>query len=225
MKPSFYNLKGVHSGIAGAFLITIILIVQASHSMAGITTVTIHKRSTVIQEKILLGKISKIQGEDKYLNQKLSSIVIGRAPQPNKFRYINGKYIQIRLKQNKIDLSQVHISYPEKIEVYRDYKRVSKDEIKRIMLAYINKNIPWDKDSVRIKVINISSDLILPKGNVAYHVTPLKHWNYMGRGSIPIVFKVNNTFEKKTWVTVEVDVFGDVVISPKHLGKSTIMSK
>ncbi|MDY7031200.1 MAG: flagellar basal body P-ring formation chaperone FlgA, partial [Thermodesulfobacteriota bacterium] len=44
-------------------------------------------------------------------------------------------------------------------------------------------------------------------------------------GSIPIVFKVNNTFEKKTWVTVEVDVFGDVVISPKHLGKSTIMSK
>ena len=225
MKSFFSLLRNFNPGVFGTLLGLLIVCISAIPSFAEVTSVTIHKRSSVSDAMILLGEISDIRGEDHYLNKKLGSIVIGRSPQPDRSRYIDERYIEVRLKQNKIDLASVDVRYPEKIEVYREYTRISKDRIKEIILEYLENAIPWDKDSVEIRVVNIPSDLILPQGRVTCDVTPLKHWTYMGRGSIPLIFKVNDTFKKKIWVAVEIDVFGEVVVSPKHLGKFKVVSK
>jgi len=206
-------------------LVPFLLLVFCSLSTAGTSTIIIHKKSLVNEKMIHLGDISQIKGENLQLNQKLSSIVIGRSPLPSNSRYIDKGYIEVRLRQNKINPSRVKVHYPEKIEVYRDYLRVSKGEITEIMRNYIFKGIPWDRDTVKIKRINVSSDLILPKGDVTYEVTPLKYWNFVGRTSIPVIFRINGTYKKKIWVGVEIEVLTDVVVSSRRLDRYGIVSK
>jgi len=212
-------------GTFTALLSLFILLFLVSTSVAGSTTITIRERSTINEKMIHLGKISDIMGEDHGLNHRLESIVIGRSPLPGKSRFIDRDYIKVRIKQNKIDPSKVEIRYPERILICRDYLRVSKSEIREIMIDYIYKNIPWNKESVNIKTIKVPSDLILPKGNITYKVTPLKYWGFLGRTSMPVIFKVNKTFHKKVWVTVEIEVFADVVVSTVPIGKYRIVSR
>ena len=206
-------------------LVPFLLLVFCSLSTAGTSTIIIHKSSLVNEKMIHLGDISQIKGENLHLNQKLSSIVIGRSPLPSNSRYIDKEYIEVRLRQNKINPSGVKVHYPEKIEVCRDYLRVSKGKITEIMRNYIFKEIPWDRDTVKIKRINVSSDLVLPKGDVTYEVTPLKYWNFVGSKSIPVIFRINDAYKKKIWVGVEIEVLTDVVVSSKRLNRYRIASK
>ncbi|MFH1625983.1 MAG: flagellar basal body P-ring formation chaperone FlgA [Pseudomonadota bacterium] len=225
MKWSFVHLRVVKLLTLGVAFGLFTLLVSLSTSEAGITSVTIREKSTITEEMIRLGKISDIKGDDLSLNQKLETLVIGRSPLPSKSRHIDKEYIEVRLKQNKIDLSMVDIRYPERIEVCRDYLRIPKSRTEEIIGNYIHKKMPWNKESVRIKMINASSDLILPKGNLTYEVVPPKYWDFMGRTSIPVVFTVNDTFQKKIWVTVEIEVFGDVLVSSIPLEKYRIVSR
>ena len=216
----FGNLK--------AFLCVVSLLCQlhqVSDSVAGMTTITIHKRTSVHEDMIRLGEISEIKGDEHHLKQKLESVVIGRSPLPSKSRFIDEGYIKVRLKQNSIDLSRVKIECPKSVEVLRDYLKVRKDEIRQIVIDYINREIPWDRGSFRIKTVDVPSDLILPKGDIVYEVAPLKYWNFVGRTSFPVIFKVEQMFRKKVWVAVEVEVYTDVVVSSKPLGRYRIVSK
>ncbi len=197
----------------------------ASNAIADMTTITVHENSAVKEEMIRLGSISDIRGDDPSVNQMLKSIVIGRSPLPGKSRHIDQEYINVRLRQNKVDLSRVSVRCPERIKVSRDYLKIRKAEIRKVVVDYINDRIPWDRESVRIKRVNVPSDVVLPKGDLVYEVVPLKHWNFVGRTSIPVIFRVNQKFQKKIWVTVEVEVFTEVVVSSRPLERFRIVSR
>lgn len=207
------------------FLCMFVLLVFACNSAAGMTTVKVHKRSVVAGETIRLGQISDIEGGASYSRERLKSIVIGRSPLLGKSRCLDKDYIEVRLKQNKIDVASVNMHYPDRIEVFRDYLKVPKCDIRKILVDYITKNMPWDREYARIKSVKVRSDLVLPKGDVTYEVVPAKHWNFIGPASVAVVFTVDHRFKKKIWVAVETEVFGDVVVSSRPLRRYRIISK
>ncbi|MBW2359225.1 MAG: hypothetical protein JRF21_11320 [Deltaproteobacteria bacterium] len=90
-------------------------------SAKSITTIEVLEKARIEEDRILLGKIAHIRGEDPELVHKLWAIVIGKAPLPGKSRQIDEDYVKIRLKQNGIDLSQIRLQVPEKIEVSRSF--------------------------------------------------------------------------------------------------------
>jgi len=220
MKYTQYRVHGSRSCIAAVvwFLTFLPLPGISGHIFAaGINTVRVFERSEVKYDKIRLGEIAEIKGEDPALLKKLKDIVIGKAPLPGKSRRIDEGGIKIRLKQNGIDLSQIRLRVPIKVEVSRSFIEISKEKIEKIVLGSVYGLIPWEKDQVRIKKICISNSALLPEGNITYKVVVPRNTDFLGNVPLSVLFKVNRRLEKKIWATVNIEVMTEMVVTKRPL--------
>ena len=129
----FHTLRSLFTVIV--CLLTFFIISGMSNNLfsAGISTIKVFKKAEIKGDKVRLGRIATIRGEDSQMINKLSAIVISKAPLPGKSRRIDEDYIKIRLKQNGIDLSQIRLLVPGKVEVCRDFIEIPREKIEKVM--------------------------------------------------------------------------------------------
>ena len=183
------------------------------------TRVNVSKMTLIEGEHILLGEIAKIEGDDPSLNDRLSGIVIGRSPLPGKTREIEASIVKRRLKQNRIDPDQLALSIPSKVIVERNQIEISREKIKALVSDYIAKNLLNNVSDARIKDIRVTEDLNLPGGRITYTVKPSPNSEMVGKIPFTVIFDVNGKFYKRVWATATVEVFTNVVVTKKPLGR------
>ena len=186
-------------------------------SEAGLISIRGLEKAEINSDVIHLGHIAKIRGDDPALVQRLKRIVIASAPLPGKSRHLNEGSIRLRLKQEKIDLSQIRLAAPKGIEVIRGFVEVTKEDIKRAVSDFIYASIPWDREKVKIRNIRVRDNVILPKGKITYSVEPLKNTDFKGSVPLPLHFKVNGSFQKRILVTADIEVLAEVVVTKRPL--------
>jgi flagella basal body P-ring formation protein FlgA len=194
---------------------------------AGMNTVSVRvfKRSVVKSDEILLGKIAEIKGDKRALIRKLSDIVIGKAPLPGKSRQIDEDYLKIRLKQNGIDLSQINLLFPSKIEISRAFIEISKTKIIKVISEFLLRVVPWDKERVRIKKICVKENVVLPEGNVSYSVVPPKSTDFLGTVPLSVHFMVNGHLQKTIWVLANIEVLAEMVVTKRPLRRYQLITE
>jgi len=183
------------------------------------TSIRVLKKAEIEDDKMLLGKIAVIKGEDSELVQKLRAIVVGSAPLPGKSRRIDEHYIKIRLKQNGVDLSRIILEVPEKNEISRGFIEISRERIEKIAMDFIYKKIPYEKNRVRVKKIRVNRGVVLPKGRVTCKVVSPPNMDFFGLIPLSIFFNVNGVFQKKFLVTVDIEVLTEVVVTKRPIGR------
>jgi len=186
-------------------------------SEAGLISIKGLEKAEINSNDIYLGQITRIRGDDQALVQRLKRIVIARAPLPGKSRRINENYIQLRLKQEKIDLSKIRLAAPKGIEAIRGFVEVTKEDITRVVSDFIYANIPWEREKVKIRDIRVRDGVILPKGKITYRVEPLKNTDFKGSVPLPLHFRVNGSFQKRILVTADIEVSAEVVVTKRPL--------
>ena len=186
---------------------------------ADLTRISILPNVQINGEDILLGKIAGIEGHDPLLVQKLSSIVVARAPLPGESRTLGKKAFKLRLKQNGINLSQLALQIPAKVVVTRNYIQISREKIKMLVSDYIQKNIIKDNADGSIKDIQVADSLQLPNGRITFKVIPPRNRDLLGKIPFSVHFDVNGKFYKRVWATATVEVLAEVVITKKPLGR------
>lgn len=210
------------------FIITIFcfsLFGLAGISSAAITTIRFSDHAEVNDEVVRLGMISEIIGSDSSFNRKLDSITIGKSPLPGHSRIINQKYIQIRLKQNWIDLSRIFLQSSGQIKISRGVIEIPKSEIRQILLGYLYENLTWDKGHIHIKAPKIEQRILLPKGRISYKVIPHKSGNLVGSVPLSVHFFVDGQLRKKMTVTVRTEVLSEFVVTKKPLAKYQMITQ
>lgn len=175
------------------------------------------KKAEIAASRIYLGKICTVTGQNAAQVKDIKGIVLGRAPLPGNVRRISANYIGLRLKQAKVDLKGVNLQVPDSIEVMRACVTISREEIKRAVTDFIYANIPWDKDRVKIRKIDVGSDVVLPKGSVSYRIEPIRNVDLKGKVPLPIHFKVDGLFQKRILAMAEISVLTNVVVTRKSL--------
>jgi len=175
------------------------------------------EKAEISDDSIYLGKICTVTGKDAARVGKIKGIVLGRAPLPGNSRRVDEDYIKLRLKQAKVDLKRVSLQVPAGILVFRESVTISREEIKRAVSNFIYANIPYDKDRVKIRKIEVDSDVTLPKGNVSYRIEPLRNAEFSGKVPFPIHFTVNGLFQKRILAMAEISVLTNVVVARKSL--------
>ena len=175
------------------------------------------KKAEIADASIYLGKICTVTGKNAAQVKEIKGIILGRAPLPGHARRISADYIRLRLKQAKVNLKRVSLQVPDGIEVLRASVTISREEIKRAVSDYIYANIPWDKDRVKIRKIDVDSDVVLPKGNVSYRIERLRNADLKGKVPFPIHFKVDGLFQKRILAMAEISVLTNVVVARKSL--------
>jgi flagella basal body P-ring formation protein FlgA len=194
-------------------------------SAAGTYTIRVFESPELQSDRIRLGEIAEIKGEDPAFLEKLREIVIGKSPLPGKSRRIDSDYIRIHLKRNEIDLSQISLQVPKKVEVSRSSIAIPKKKIEKIISDYVYRIVPWERDKVRIKKVCVSNNVVLPVGNIAYSIVPPKNMDLLGTISLPIIFKVNNHFQKKVWATVSIEVLEEIVVTKRSLRRHQMITE
>ena len=186
-------------------------------SEAGLISIHGLEKAEINSNDIYLGQIAKIRGDDQTLVKRLRKIVIARAPLPGKGRRLKENHIRLRLKQEKIDLSQIRLAAPKGIAVTRGFVEVTKEDMSRVVTEFIYANMPWEREKVKIRGIRVPDSIILPKGKITYSVEPLKNTDYKGSVPLPLHFKVNGNFQKRILVTADIEVSAEVVVTKRPL--------
>ncbi len=228
MNNFIFKTGKVKASATGVFCCLIFLfpyVISAYLYAATMATVQVFKKAGIDKDKILLGEIAKIDGQDHRLVQKLNSIVLGKAPLPGKSRRIDGRHIKVRLKQSGIDLTRITLKSPAQIEVSRNFIDIPKDKIEKVVLDYIYRKIPWERDKVKVGNIKINSGVRLPKGNVAYKVLPPDNTDFLGTVPMSVVFQVDGKFCRKVWAFVNIEVLTEVVVAKRPIGRYHIISE
>ena len=231
MNPVKHYPRIVHSlrsllGFTFCFLTFFLIQGSLYHlSAAGTYTIRVFERPELKGDRIRLGEIAEIKGEDPALLKKIRDIVIGKSPLPGKSRRIDSDYIRIRLKQNGIDLSQINLQVPIKVEVSRSFIEISKEKIEKIVLDFVYGIVPWEKDQVRIKKICVSNSALLPEGNITYKVVAPRNTDFLGNVPLSVLFKVNRRLEKKIWATVNIEVLTEMVVTKRHLRRYHVITE
>jgi len=206
-------------------LFPFILGITANLSAANMTSIRVLKKAEIEDDKMLLGKIAVIKGEDSELVQKLRAIDVGRVPLPGKSRRIDKHNIKIRLKQNGVDLSRIILEVPKKNEISRSFIEISRERIEKIALDFIYKNISYERNRARVKEIRVNRSVVLPKGRVAYKVVSSPNMDFFGLIPLSISFSVNGRFQKKVSVTVDIEVLTEVVVTKRPIGRYKMITE
>ncbi|MDY6986473.1 MAG: flagellar basal body P-ring formation chaperone FlgA [Thermodesulfobacteriota bacterium] len=209
------------------FSLTLVIIHLISSLAFAATThkVSIPEAVEVTQESITLAEIAEIDGADPNYIQRMGNIVIGRAPLPGDSRRIDEGYVRLRLKQNGIDSSQINLHIPQTVTVTRAFVEIPKEKIEKIVLTYIYGRLPWEKDTVRVKSVHVSSKALLPEGEVTYSVIPPKAMDFLRTIALSVVFKVNGKLAKKVWATVKLEVLTEVVLTKRPLRRRQLITE
>jgi flagella basal body P-ring formation protein FlgA len=224
MKMNKHSLKTIiqkrlSSGLVFILTAASLWIWPAATGATQTAVIRVHDRVEIDGDEVLLGQIAVIEGSDPRWIQQLKDIIVGRAPLPGKARQYDQHHLEMRLKQQHVDLAAVLLKMPQIVEVTRSSVQIGEQELKQIVSDFILRNISRDNKTVRIKEIRVPQNVILPKGRVAYKVAAPRSPELMGKCSIAVDFSVNGHSQKKVWATATIEILGAVVVTRKPLGR------
>ena len=207
--------------------ITLILLIIFSFfcslSFAEVVKVAIKGDQEISDGRISLNNISEISGENVDLVTKLMKIDLGTAPEPGKFKRLSTNVIRDLILRNFNEAAQVNIEMPEQVIVRRSFQEVSKEEIEKVFLNFLDKEIKKTGKDLRVKRVKGSRGLVLPSGIVSYDIVPKKYFAEAGSWLFSINYKVSSQFEKELLLTAEIERYSDAVIAVHPLKRYQIV--
>jgi len=211
------NILKITIIIIFAFTVLFMLFTNSAYS-GTIKSIEVHKDSLVSGTKVLLGEISTIDGS---LDGKedIENIIICSAPRPKNTKVISRELIFSSIKKSGVLTDELIFNCPEKVNVRSGYIEFSRNDIKKIIIEHIRKNMSWDMKYVEIKNI-ISNPLVLPQGEVSYSFSS-NDKDYIGSYNDEITFVVNSNYRKKLRISANIVVVAPVAVSSNIIERNS----
>ena len=203
---------------AAIFLLAWLACPLAVYGNASIT-IKMHAAATVGNDVVCLGDVSDIISMDQSKIQELSGIKIADAPLAGQSRWVHADEIKMRLKQAGLDEQQYLIWASGPVKVLRRYATVAPENINAAVKAFVLRHAPWKPDQLKVDRLTFDQELTVPPGKVAYQVTAPKHTDWLGPIPFSVLVVVDGQAVKKVTAPATIEVWSDVVIAAKPLGK------
>jgi flagella basal body P-ring formation protein FlgA len=171
-----------------------------------------------------LGEIAEMDGFDIKLLKELAAIEIGRSPLAGRGLRLNEGMIRSRLRR-AIDDERLELSVPEPAEVRRAAVRVAAEEIEELVLARAAADADADPEQIRQELRGTLSDIVLPKGDLEWQVSPLgRNLTPTGERTYLVVARVNGQDAWRTTVRLKQKVYHEVVMTARPVRRNQIIS-
>ncbi len=95
-------------------------------------------------------------------------------------------------------------------------KNLQSAEVGKMIKEYVIQNTPWTEEQVNIKNVNVSNKRTLPE-SWSYHITAAPASSMIGRSSFLLELMDRDKSVQSSWVTAEIEVWVEVVLSSKPL--------
>jgi len=182
-------------------------------------TIQMRTTSTVGNDVVCLGDVSDIESADQRITQELSGIKIADAPLAGQSRWIHANEIKVRLKQAGLDEQQYRIAASGPVRVLRRYATVTPAKINAAVKAFVLHHAPWKPNQLKLHKFTLDQELTVPPGKVTFQVTAPKHTDWLGPIPFNVLVMVDGQAVKKVTAPATIEVWSDVVLAAKPLGK------
>lgn len=102
---------------------------------------------------------------------------------------------------------------------------VKASAIRSVVKAYIEKNMPWDRDNVHILFPTGVSDVSCPNGGVTYEVRSGHSEEYIGESVFKVVFFKDDNIIREEAVRVRMEVMLDIPVAIRALERDAEIRK
>lgn len=200
----------------GVIALTATTDVQAQERLC---RVQLLQSATVSAVMVSLKDIAQIWAQNEELKERLGKIEIVRAPLAGQSRWIMKDQVEKRLKQFGLNPPQYHLSSNGPTEVRQPSATLSAQRIRAAVDQHIRTNAPWPPEQLKIGAIKFKRDLRIPVGKVLLGVRTPKHSDWLGAVLFNVDVQVNGQLIQKISVPANIEVWSDVVLAAKPLGK------
>lgn len=194
-------------------------------ALAAEISISAAKNVVVNQSTITIGDIASVAGDDTDLVQQIQQISLGNAPALGFVRNVQKSYIDIRLRQTRIDPTRIALLIPDTIEIARNSCEVPRSQIERIVLEYLQPRLPYDRNKTRVTFASTVEKVLLSDPDFTAQVSLPGRSDMLGSVPLMVQFLVENQVEKKIWVTVSVSVESLVVVAKQPINRRQIITE
>lgn len=213
-------MKRALQRMAVGLLILLAAVGDRALDAAEITSVRVYDRAEVDDDQMLLGALARIDGEDAALVRKLQGVVIGRSPLPGKTRTLEAAVILSRLRQSGLDPERLDLQVPPELVVGRAATTIEREQVEQIVRRFLQQQAAGMRsESFVIKDIRVPEAVVLPKGPLTTNVAGPKNLELAGSVPLQVTFSVKPDFERRVWVTVQLERRLNVVVARRPLGR------
>jgi flagellar basal body P-ring formation protein FlgA len=183
------------------------------------TLIELRQAASVSGQMVLLKDIADIRTHNPELIEKLGQIEIVRAPMVGQTRWVMIEQVERQFKQLGLDPRAYQWSATGPTKVERCTVSFGADKIRAVVERYIRSHAPWNQDQLKIRAIKFNRDLDVPPGKISLLVQTPKHSDWLGAVLFSVDVKVNGHVSQRVSVPVNIEVWSDVVLAAKPLGK------
>jgi len=202
----------------------LVIALGAQADAAGVT-LSAARQVQVSGTVITVGDIATVAGDDPEMVQRIQEVSLGNAPILGASRSIDKSYLEIRLRQNRIEPNDMAMLVPDTIEITRKSVEIPKSRIERIALDYLEPRLPWDRNKTKITLSSTSDVVNLSDEDFTAEVSLPNRTNLIGSVPLLVRFFVKNQVERKIWVTATISVESPVVIAKQAINRRQIITE
>jgi len=178
-------------------------------------SVTFKEEASVVQERILLGDIARIEGASPLWLEKIAGVAVKESPAPGEFVFVTREEIIYKLRKAGLASLVPSLRIPERIAVLREGHAVDPDTVKEILESRLKHLHPHK--TVKIKDLRIGENIIVPSGRLSWDVILPEQAGRGGPVSATILFLVDGREAKKVRVSARVEIYAPVVVTASYL--------
>lgn len=93
------------------------------------------------------------------------------------------------------------------------------EKIRAAVQRYIVQHAPWDAEQLTIKKIKFNRPVRIPAGKIGLQITAPKHTDWLGAVAFSVGVVVNGKKVSAITVPVNIEVWSDVILTTKPLGR------
>jgi len=185
---------------------------QAQENIA----ITLKGAVTVSKEKIYLGDVAEISGQNAAQVEQLKVLYLKRAALPGYKISVTKESIYNRIRKNYPD---ANIAGPDRAVVTTRKSTVLREELISFAEKYVKENMHWKPEDVTISVRSAKSEVPVIEGDVLLKVKEDYSSALKGSVVIPIEIYVDSKFYKIEPVSLIVNVTSDCFMTERAVNK------
>ncbi|MGD9975947.1 MAG: flagellar basal body P-ring formation chaperone FlgA [Desulfatirhabdiaceae bacterium] len=188
-------------------------------------TIALDSSIEIDSPKMTFGDIAEISGGAPDDIQRIREISLGNSPMPGKSRFLDERYLRLRLKQSNVDEDNILLVAANSVEVVRKHVELTKSQIEEMVMAFLNPRLPWNRDRMSISFSGGPDSLVLSDSDYSCQISLPDRTRLMGSILMQVQFFVAGQLEKKIWVTARITVKTDVVVIQKPLHRKQLIQE
>lgn len=138
-------------------------VLVAGPAFAGQPTVIVSKSADVTDPVVRLGDIARLKGFEAAQAKTYAAIELGRAPAVGLGQFMPRAYLEARIREGGMPAA-VRLRIPRRVEIKRKALTMPGEELRQMVRAAIQRNMPHDPHDVAAIDVPVLADLKVPDG-------------------------------------------------------------